>query len=69
MKLNMEPCQELQKIIDILEQISDNQEEIFKDNLEISDFFHKEFVNGVVKQLVQNIKVKVNNQEFIEIIK
>ena len=21
----------------------------FKDNLEISDFFHKEFVNGVVK--------------------
>ena len=69
MKLNMEPCQELQKIIDILEQISDNQDEIFKDNLEISDFFHKEFVNGVVKQLVQNIKVKVNNQEFIEIIK
>ena len=65
----MEPCQELQKIIDILEQISDNQDEIFKDNLEISDFFHKEFVNGVVKQLVQNIKVKVNNQEFIEIIK
>ena len=69
MKLNMEPCQELQKIIDILEQISDNQDEIFKDNLEISDYFHKEFVNGVVKQLVQNIKVKVNNQEFIEIIK
>lgn len=35
----------------------------------MSDYFHKEFISGVAKQLTSNIKVKVNNPEFIEIIK
>lgn len=67
MRLSQEPCQELQKIIDILKQISNDQEHIL--NSEINEYFFKEFISGLAKTLTLNIKVKSNNQEFIELIK
>lgn len=65
MRVQQEPCTELDKILTLLKHVRDDKEQILGGHPEMADYFFKDFVSGVARTLAQQIKIKVTKPEFL----